>query len=263
MQRAAASSPSASPSTPSEPPSKRQRLSTGASQTTSTAEAQLVRDALAAEELKRSQAIARAAADAGESKWVLSYHEDQPAAVQTPLRIVSAGYSTIDSAKSASQSAGDDEDREAARPSLPGRRSFGKFNKTIERQQNPDLSSSSSESDKDSDEDSDADEDEEDDDDDDDPTGSKTMIHQMRKDAADRIRSERKAKRKADKAESARLAAERRTKEVNLNRSGGISNGGRSSSNASAMECFQCGERGHRKQDCPKLKARSQRRGPP
>lgn len=257
MQRAAASSPSTSSSNPSEPPSKRQRLSTGASPVTPSAEAQAVHDALAAEELKRSQAVDRAAADAGESKWVLSFHDDQPSHVQTPLRIISAGYSTIDSATSAPQREDDDDDAYTTRPSLPGRRSFGKFNKTIERQQNPDLSSSPPESE------SDADEDEDDEEGDgDDPAGANPMIHQMRKDASERIRSERKARKKADQAELARLAAERRTKEVNLNKSGGISNGGRASSSNAGMECFQCGERGHKKQDCPKLKSRSQRRGP-
>ncbi|GAB7356833.1 hypothetical protein MBLNU459_g7709t1 [Dothideomycetes sp. NU459] len=271
MQRAAASSPTASspaPSShdsPSQPPTKRQRLSTSAGSVTAAAaaaeeeEARAVRDALAAEDHKRAQAIDRAAADAGESKWVLSFHRDQPAAVQTPLRIVSAGYSTIDSA-AGTHPTPDHVDEERLRPSLAGRRSFGKFNRAIERQQNPDLSSSSSSSD-DADDDSDDDSQDSDrgPDADDDPSGTRSMIHQMRKDAADRIRSERKAARQAGKAELARLAAERRNKEVNLNKLGGISNGGKSSSNNSPMQCYGCGQRGHKRQDCPSSAPRSKR----
>ena len=52
----------------------------------------------------------------------------------------------------------------------------------------------------------------------------------------------------------ARLAEKRRSKGVNLNRLSSISNGGASAGKSSAKdnrECFQCGEKGHEKRECP------------
>jgi len=146
MQRAAASTPTnaTSPSTPSsERPSKRQRLSTGSAASPATpqsAEAKAVQDVIAADELKRQQIIDRAGAEAGETKWVLSVKQTQPRNEETPIRVAMAGYGQIDSGVS-SRSIDDmseDEDENAqqqllrVRPGLEGRRSFGKFNKTIE-----------------------------------------------------------------------------------------------------------------------------------
>lgn len=130
---------------------------------------------------------------------------------------------------------------------MPGRKSFGKFNKVIEKQNNPDLSSdSSSESE---------DDDEEDEEDEkatpEDVTGVDALIAQGRKDATARAKAERKAKRKAEKEESQKLAEQRRKKEVNLNRTPtSISNGGGASPFAN-MTCHRCNEKGHRQADCP------------
>lgn len=273
MQRAAAASPSnpASPATPSsDRPSKRQRLSTGSAASPATPNPPTPVDP---DEARRQQAIDRAAADAGETKWVLSV-QHQPHTFDTPMRIVTAGYGTIDSAATAStikHAAQDDmsEDEGAqVRPGIYGRRSFGKFNKTIERQQNPDLSSDSeSEDDKDSDEDSEDSEDE--DEDDDDPASQ--MIKQQRKEAAEKLRKERKAKRKSDQAQLELLAKERRKKEIKLNRksadgisSGGISSGGRGQQSPAGrrgladMACHKCGQKGHLIKDCPQAQSRSQ-----
>src|ERR1700722_8041877 len=80
MQRSAAkptNTPS-TPSTPAGPPSKRQRLSTGSSfPTTTSSDYEAVRAALAAEELKRAQAIERQAAEAGETRWGLSFRDPE------------------------------------------------------------------------------------------------------------------------------------------------------------------------------------------
>lgn len=59
----------------------------------------------------------------------------------------------------------------------------------------------------------------------DDPTGANAMIRAARLQAAERAKAERKAKRKADKAESKRLAGLRKNKEVKLNRLSSISGG--------------------------------------
>ncbi|KAK8209071.1 hypothetical protein M8818_003765 [Zalaria obscura] len=234
MQRSGAST-AATPSTPEQPPSKRQRLSTGGTSPVTPS----------AEEQKRIQALERQAALAGETKWVLSYKDQQPATVQTPMRIVTAGYSTIDSRESKRQ-VQQEEDADKSLLDLPGRRSFGKFNRKLEKQQNPDLSSSSDEGSSDSEADSEDDMDEG-------PTDADDLISQARREAAEKARAERKAKRKAEKAESLRLAAERRAKEVKLNRSSGrISTGGRDSPNTSDMTCFECGQKGHSKRNCPR-----------
>ena len=134
MQRAAAS-PSSAPSTPEERPSKKQRLSNGSYNSTPAStprsEVEVVAEALAAEEQKRSEAIEREGADRGETKWYLNFKDPQKPATQSPLRIVSAGYSTLDGNNATSSSADEDQEEDHTMP-VSGRRSFGKFNRKIE-----------------------------------------------------------------------------------------------------------------------------------
>ncbi len=95
-----------------------------------------------------------------------------------------------------------------------------------------------------------SDNEDEDEDESDDPTGAKAFIAQSRKDASDRLRAERKAKKHADIAEALRLADERRQKQVNLNGVTSISKP-RSNGNAQHMTCYKCGQEGHMKNECP------------
>ena len=122
MQRAAASNP---PSTPqlhsqpaSTPPSKRQKLSNGTPSYTTPSESELIQSALAEDTAKREEAIERLAEEAGETKWVLSTVNGDPEVGVKGLRVTMAGYSDID--------------QDALRPALPGRKSFGKFNRELE-----------------------------------------------------------------------------------------------------------------------------------
>lgn len=135
MQRGAAS-PNSSPTTPSEPPSKKQRLSNGsyASTPSSTprSDAQAIEEALAAEEQRRTEALEREAADRGETKWYLSFKEPQTPAQESPLRIVPAGYSTLDAAAHSKERPSDDDVEIDVPLQAKGRRSFGKFNRSLE-----------------------------------------------------------------------------------------------------------------------------------
>ena len=138
MQRSANSTPS-TPEAPTEPPSKKQRLSSGvynvSPPSTARSDAQAVQEALAAEELKRVEAREREGADKGETRWYLNIKNVEAAAKGTPIRIVSAGYSTLDAANSAKGRLledVEDDSTELTRPQMPGRRSFGKFNKAVE-----------------------------------------------------------------------------------------------------------------------------------
>jgi len=80
------------------------------------------------------------------------------------------------------------------------------------------------------------------------------MIKQQRREAAEKLRKDRKAKRKSDQAELERLAKERRKKEINLNRmsGGGISSGGRGGGDVQNVTCHNCGQKGHLQRDCPR-----------
>ena len=122
MQRAAASAPPSTPQlhphTPEPPPSKRQKISAASSSTgTSPSDLQLIQAALPEEEQKKERAIERLAEEAGETKWVLSTVNGEGNSAEG-LRVTKAEYSDLD--------------QEAWRPTIVGRRSFGKFNRELE-----------------------------------------------------------------------------------------------------------------------------------
>ena len=105
------------------------------------------------------------------------------------------------------------------------------------------------------------------DDESDDPTGTKALIAQGRRDAGEKARAERKAKRKSDAAEAARLAGARRSNGVNLNKISSISGAGNGSGASRSpglqdRSCHTCGSKGHLKMQCPQLGAGHKRRAP-
>ena len=127
MQRAAASNPSpTTPSTPDLPSAKRQRLE-DPSPITPSLDAQAFQAALAAEEAKRTEALDRQGAGAGETKWVLSYHEERLEGNKVVFRITSVGYAGVDDANG-----NNGEVEEPWRGQMVGRRSFGRFNRALE-----------------------------------------------------------------------------------------------------------------------------------
>lgn len=124
MQRASASTPT-TPTTPDGTrPSK--RLKTEAVDP----DVRAFQEAAAAEEAKKNAFIERAAAEAGETKWVLSVSDDKSKIAGPGLRIVEAGYGAIDSGAPIPESDDDEEEEQSA--GMAGRRSFGKFNKAVE-----------------------------------------------------------------------------------------------------------------------------------
>lgn len=124
MQRAVAGTPTTSANnSPDQRSAKRQRLSHGSfrgSPGTPNSDAEAVKQALAAEELKRQEAVDREAAKRGESKWVLDLQTPTKAS-KPAMTVVSAGYATLDA--DSIPSYGDDEEVDTP---ASGRRSFGR-----------------------------------------------------------------------------------------------------------------------------------------
>ena len=105
MQRAAATSTASSPTTPQseEKSSKRRKIShSPAIQQTIDAlvDEAAVKKAIADEERKREEALARNAAESGDARWVLNTEQTGATRnnkVQTPFNVVQVGFAQIDS----------------------------------------------------------------------------------------------------------------------------------------------------------------------
>ena len=126
MQRGAASpsSPS-SPATPDERGGKRQRLSNGSYNASPTASTpgNASNDP---EEQRRQEVAEREGIAKGDTKWYLSVQPANRPVVESPLRIVSAGYSTLDAP---ARRGPVDEDEEEGDVGGAGRMNFGNFSR--------------------------------------------------------------------------------------------------------------------------------------
>ena len=122
MQRAAASTPPTTPQTSNDPPSKRRKLSNDPSPTTTpSADTQAFQAAADAEDAKRAAAIERLAAEAGETKWVLSTVDTgRKKGKDEKLRVLRTGYSDIDQ-----------DTQVAGWGRSLGRRKFGRFGNDV------------------------------------------------------------------------------------------------------------------------------------
>lgn len=136
MQRAAAVSASNSAaSTPDGRPAKRQRLSKGSSAATPTpfspSESEAILAALAEEERKRSDAVEKQAAAAGETKWTLNVVEPPRwKAANTGLQVEYVGWAAIDASDSEDDESDSDEEEGAPRRTMvKGRMVFRKVSK--------------------------------------------------------------------------------------------------------------------------------------
>lgn len=133
MQRAAAS-PTTSPSTPEEPSPKRRKKdsdspSRPAFDVNALVDQRAIQAAAIAEDAKRQVALERAAAESGDTRWVLSFEDQRSSSPpKLALRVVQTGYANLDVPSNVRLA----EDLEEDRPVMVGRRSFGKFNKKLE-----------------------------------------------------------------------------------------------------------------------------------
>ena len=292
MQRAANSPSTNSSSNTPGPPSKKQRVSNSASRRSShngtsvkptpdsrNSDRRAIQAALEEEERKRQAALDRAAADAGETRWVLSFQEDPAHASETAngetagLSVVNKGYAEIDwgsesvgiginitengegdelsSNRQEVQPNGDPKDVSLSSKSgnVVGRRSFGRFNKMIERRQDPNYESSSlssqSSSAPSSDSEDSQNEKHQNGDEDTDPIG-----HLIQSTGATLSRDERESN-KATKAALVGRPDGRRNVPVYLDRLSSISaGGGADPRKGPEIECFKCKEKGHKARDC-------------
>ncbi|KAF7865814.1 hypothetical protein EAF04_005979 [Stromatinia cepivora] len=269
MQRAAATSPTnASPSSTDEPSPKRQKTAQNAPpkfNVDTLADNRAIQAAIEEEEAKKQAALDRAAAEAGDTRWVLSFEGRKNLNAPTNiLRVVQTSFANLDLPSPTKVQHTDDGDNVFGdeKPFMVGRRSFGKFNKVLEKQQNPDIEFSSSSEEEESDNEESADEDSEDD-----PTGAKELIKASKQEAIKRAKEERKAKKKAEKAELLELSKKRKKKHVSLNGltslsgsgGGALGSGG---ANKSDIKCYTCGGN-HIARDCPRPKRKHQGDGGP
>ncbi|KAL8761366.1 MAG: hypothetical protein Q9184_002498, partial [Pyrenodesmia sp. 2 TL-2023] len=258
MQRAAAYSP---PSTPQEldGPRSAKRRKTSADQSSVTTpitipvnDVQTFQIAADAEDAKRAAAIERVAADAGETKWVLSTADtgwgQANGTGQRKLRFLATGYSDIDL----------DAAQVTERRAQTGRRSFGRFNEDIEKQQNNDTTSDTSSCSSGSERRHGNTYSENEATNGDSTDHTETPLKQPLREEAPQRKADRKVKKNAGNAEVACLADHRRSKKVKLNRLSSISGGG-GIGGVAGIECHVCGQKGHRQADCPR-KAKLKRR---
>jgi len=130
MQRAAASS--TDPSSPDQPPAKRQKQS-GDSPTSpdvdSLVDKQAVQAAITKEERMRQAALDKAAEQSGDTHWHLIFENqdgDELSSSKKSLKVVEAGFASIDNGEAGLESVS------TGSPIVNGRRSFGRFNKQLE-----------------------------------------------------------------------------------------------------------------------------------
>ncbi|KAL9614462.1 MAG: hypothetical protein Q9167_001065 [Letrouitia subvulpina] len=254
MQRAAASSsglPKSSEQASDTLPPKRRKVSSAPSEINHFSDSHALQAATDAEEKKRAEAIDRLAENAGETKWVLSYFgaEGMLADGNKGLQVLAASYSDIDH----------DGSNTRTTDSL-GRRSFGRFNKDLEKQQkaNSDGDSSSQSGEEEASGSDGQDEAGTDD-------SSVELLRQSRSESIQEEKKKKKAQRKAEKIGAAQVAEKEKFKEVKLNKLSSISGaggaGGKSSVVRSEITCYSCGQKGHRKAECPLNMRRKRRRG--
>ncbi|KAH8732026.1 hypothetical protein GQ44DRAFT_735706 [Phaeosphaeriaceae sp. PMI808] len=239
MKRSASKATASSPSTPNGPPSKKVRLSNGrsATNTPGTSDHEILQSALVAEEKKRQEALDKAAQHVGETKWVLSFNDPLDGKRQESLDVRQAGFAEIDAADTSED---DDDEEEEEVQSV--RKQFGGGVKRkekpvfVEKEDQPDGEVDSSSEEYDSD----------------DPTAA--LIRETKREVAE-------AKRKPHDPKSPPGPHKPLNKNTNSHGMQSLSGDRRTDDRRSGdqrprdarnVECFQCGQKGHFKSNCPK-----------
>ncbi|RKF54230.1 putative zinc knuckle protein [Golovinomyces cichoracearum] len=203
--------------------------------------------ALAEEKKKSLAALDKLAAESGDTRWVLNYKDQECPASATSLRVVYTGYAGVDGSSSLNVAINEYEEK----PTMIGRRSFGEFNKVLERQQNlrdEETLGSGSEGDENAHKNSS--ESEISASDENDPTSQ--LIKNTRRELGTKSRVEIKAKNNDTNGDVGQRSKKRRQTEVSLNHLTSLS-GRQEISPRAQIECYLCGGP-HRKVDCSKNK---------
>ncbi|KAF1981731.1 hypothetical protein K402DRAFT_425150 [Aulographum hederae CBS 113979] len=221
MQRGTPNSSASSTPTSNTHSSKKRKLENGYS-----AVSPAVTAHQAAEEQKRNEFLERQAAEAGETRWMLSLPENKskesPGGRNEGLTIVEAGFGDIDAADDDDSEEEVEEDNNGGL--VAGRWRFGGFGRDTGNKEGP--------------EDEDEDDEEESESDDEEDTtraspGNHKSSAEQRQELVAKLREKQLAKAKVKKAEQDKLSHQRRQKEVRLNSSmrapTSISSGGGSS----------------------------------
>lgn len=243
MQRGSKASPS-SPATPDGPPSaKRVRLSNGTSAPGTPATPEALQSPLTMD------GITLAGEHSGETKWVLSVQEPNTNTSAQGLHVAYAGFATIDAEDAES---GEEEDLKPAKMVFGGGVKNKKAAKTEYTTTNDSEHDSSEESDS-----------EESSYDSDDPAAE--LIRETKNSYAQE-RESRRLRKAAAKDPTIPKGPAKQPKQTLIHEdadlkgltslSGGRPGGGGGRGLAN-MECYSCGQKGHKKQDCPKVKGRA------
>jgi hypothetical protein len=207
---------------------------------------EVIQAAIAAEEKKRQEALDKASAQSGETKWVLSFKDPQDGSRAPEMQVVHAGFATLDA-----------EDNDSEEEARPVRMQFGGGvkKKAVCYSHLSDTKAASGTNDwqahkaqEDSD-DSEEDSESSSEYDSDDPTAE--LIRETKREAAAKAREDRKA-RKGVETTSTHETPRRPTvidEDADLGGLTSLSGGRRLPGGG---ECYYCGQKGHMKGDCPK-----------
>ncbi|KAI1281350.1 hypothetical protein F5Y07DRAFT_294217 [Xylaria sp. FL0933] len=254
MQRAAAASPSSTPSTPTPNDQSNKRRKTAHNTTPPQDVDTLVNQAaiqaaIAEEEKKVESALLKRAEELGDSRWVLDVPKHTKGHTAQPLlNVVRVGFAQIDSSDSVEN---ETDTSRTLHETVPALRRYNMDKKKISHksQNNSSASSSDSESESESDDDSSSEE----------ISGRQSFGSnpQTKFTAQSMSRPMPRSKKSTEQLKALQFAERRRKKEVKLNKpKGGItsisSGGGPSPRQPVSLTCYRCNQPGHRAVDCKK-----------